>query len=246
MASEVSETQKIHDKISIPINPFKIVFALSGIALFLVLASVLGQVMVYFTGHARIFGLVRLFNVNSERNIPTSFSVVLLFVASLLLLVIALIEKRRAGPLNFHWGGLSFGFLYLAFDEAWSIHEKWNIPVRNLIQKEGFGTVAFAWVFPGIIIVVVLSLLFYKFLFCLPQKTRNNLLMAAAVYIGGAIGFEIIGGCYIRLHGHDNFTYNMIAAVEEGLEMAGVIIFIWALLGHINESFKEVRFIGTM
>ena len=34
----------------------------------------------------------------------------------------------------------------------------------------------------------------------------------------------------------------MIPTVEESLEMAGVIIFIWALLKYIAENYKEVRF----
>ena len=47
---------------------------------------------------------------------------------------------------------------------------------------------------------------------------------------GGAIGVELIGGRYLELHGVENLTYAMITTVEESLEMAGVIIFIWALL----------------
>ena len=34
----------------------------------------------------------------------------------------------------------------------------------------------------------------------------------------------------------------MIATLEESLEMAGVIVFIWALLTYMSEKYKEVRF----
>ena len=37
-------------------------------------------------------------------------------------------------------------------------------------------------------------------------------------------------------------TYRMIVTIEESLEMAGLIIFIWALLKYIAENYKEVRF----
>jgi hypothetical protein len=33
----------------------------------------------------------------------------------------------------------------------------------------------------------------------------------------------------------------MIATIEESLEMAGLVVFIWALLKYCNESLKEVR-----
>ena len=44
------------------------------------------------------------------------------------------------------------------------------------------------------------------------------------------------------MHGERNLLFSMIATVEESLEMAGVIIFIWALLVHIADNYKEVRF----
>ncbi len=67
-------------------------------------------------------------------------------------------------------------------------------------------------------------------------------MIAAILYIGGAIGFEMIQGRYSELHGEDNLMYNMIAAVEESLEFAGVIVFIYALLKYIADNYKEVRF----
>ena len=76
----------------------------------------------------------------------------------------------------------------------------------------------------------------------LPAKTRFTFLAAAIIYLGGAIGFELIGGRYAELHGSHNLSYNMISTVEESLEMAGVIIFIRALLQYIAGKHKEVRF----
>jgi hypothetical protein len=66
--------------------------------------------------------------------------------------------------------------------------------------------------------------------------------VAAILYIGGAIGVELIGGRYAELHGEENWTYSMITTVEESLEMAGLIVFIWALLEYCADNYKEVRF----
>ena len=67
--------------------------------------------------------------------------------------------------------------------------------------------------------------------------------MAATLYIGGVIGMELFGGSFPELHGSRAFFLPlMITTVEESLEMAGVIIFIWALLVYIADTYKEVRF----
>lgn len=53
---------------------------------------------------------------------------------------------------------------------------------------------------------------------------------------------ELIGGYYWKLNGWRDLTYILLATVEESLEMAGVIIFIWGLLEYIADNHKEVRF----
>jgi hypothetical protein len=67
-------------------------------------------------------------------------------------------------------------------------------------------------------------------------------MIAAALYIGGAVGLELVGGRYAEMHGLKNLTYSMIATAEETLEMAGVIVFIYALLRYIADNYIEVRF----
>jgi hypothetical protein len=66
--------------------------------------------------------------------------------------------------------------------------------------------------------------------------------MAATFYIGGAIGVELIGSHHAELYGYENWTYSMIATLEESLEMAGLIVFIWALLKHCADNYKVGRF----
>lgn len=67
--------------------------------------------------------------------------------------------------------------------------------------------------------------------------------MAAAIYLGGAIGIELLGGYYAELYGDKNFTYSMIQTVEETLEIAGILFLIDALLKKLTQNFKEVRLI---
>jgi hypothetical protein len=58
------------------------------------------------------------------------------------------------------------------------------------------------------------------------------------------VGFELIGGDYWDTHGGKvTLGYILIATVEEALEMAGVILFIYGLLTYLADKYSEVRFL---
>ncbi len=226
----------------ISLNPHSIFRVLGVVAFLLVLASVGLQLIVYLTGHDTVFGLVRLFYVDREQNIPTSYSTFLLLFASFLLAVITVLERKRSAVRLSYWATLSIGFLYLAADEAASIHEMLVRPVRNLLGGGNLGIFHFAWVLPGIILVLLLALFYARFLRQLSTKPRLTFMLAGTLYVGGAIGVEMIGGWYTGLHGRENLTYSLIATVEESLEMIGTIVFIWALLEYIADNYNKVVF----
>jgi hypothetical protein len=56
----------------------------------------------------------------------------------------------------------------------------------------------------------------------------------------GALGIEMMESYYAGLHAASNFQFSMLAAVEEGLEMAGMIVFINALLTYIAHHYEDV------
>jgi len=225
----------------ISLNPFKITSIFVAVAFFLALASIAGQLMFYTTGN-KLYGLILLFDIDAEYNIPTFFSMFLLLFSSLLLSVITILEKKRNTSRAIYWAILSLGFLFMAVDEIVCIHERFVSPIRRLMGDGYRGIFNFAWVIPGIALVLILVPIFLKFWLRLPPKTRITFLMASTIYIGGCIGFELIGGYYAELHGLKNLTYSMLTTVEESLEMAGVILFIWGLLAYLADNYKEVQF----
>lgn len=225
----------------ITLSPLKITRALGATALLLVLASITGQLTKYVQGHDFVHGLIRLFYVDNENNIPSFFSVSLLLLAALLLGLITALKKVTHAPYGFQWTLLSFTFLCMALDEAASIHELLTVPMRGLLGRQAGGIFFFAWVIPGIAFAAVFGLSYLKFLLHLPANTRGSFALAATLYLGGAIGMELLGGRYAELHGTENLTYSMAATVEESLEMAGVIVFIYTLLNYIADNFQEIR-----
>jgi hypothetical protein len=130
----------------------------------------------------------------------------------------------------------------MAADEILSLHERLIMPVRQLLGTDHYGVFYYAWVIPGILIVVVLALFFSKFLSRLPEKTKSAFLTSGMLYLGGALGLELIGGYYDEINGIHNLTYTMIVTAEECLEMTGVILFIRALLIYMADHYNGVRF----
>jgi len=206
-------------------------------ALLLVLAGIGVQLSRYLLGRDHLLGLLSL---DSEANIPTFFSALLLTIAALLLAVIAALAAQMKKPDRSKWAILSVGFLIMAVDETASIHERFIHPIRELLGNESLGVFYYAWIIPGILLVLALGLFFLGFVWRLPATTRSTIILAATLYLAGAIGIEMIGGVYDETYGDANLTYAMIAAVEEGLEMAGLIVFLYALLGYMADTYDEV------
>ena len=98
-----------------------------------------------------------------------------------------------------------------------------------------------AWVPFGAIFVLIVALAYLRFLAALPVKTKYLFLIAGTLYVGGALGIEILGGRHTYLYGRENFVYAMFVACEEGLEMLGVVVFIYALLSHLGSTMNGLQ-----
>lgn len=208
---------------------------LAIIALLLIMASIISQLIKYLTGHGSLHGLIQLFYVDCEMNVPTLFSTFLLLSAAFLLTIITVLKRMNHDSKAYLWAVLSFGFIYLAIDEAWTIHERLILPVQELFNNDR-GIFLVAWIIPALAISLVLGLLFLRFIQRLPRNTRISFIIAGAFYLGGAIFSEVFSAIILPRFGlanEQNFLYSMAATLEEVLEMAGIIIFIRALLVYI-------------
>ena len=106
------------------------------------------------------------------------------------------------------------------------------------------GVLYFGWVIPAAILVSVFVLSYRRFLEDLPRITRFRFIRAGAVFVGGAMGVELILGYWTELHGIDNLGYALIDWVEETMEMAGVGLFISALVAVLADQTGQVRLIA--
>lgn len=218
--------------------PKRVATLLLVVVLCLALASAAGQISKYFLGHDSVLGLVHVFNLDEEHNIPTWFSSSMLFVCGLLLGMVAFTKRVEGARYAAHWSGLSIIFLYMSLDEAIMIHEKWDKPLAALVGSGGF--FYRAWTIPAVLLVCAFALTYLRFLAHLPSRTRRVFIVAGFIYVAGALGMENVAGGYEVRHGRENMTYVMLASVEEILEMLGVVVFVYALLSYLQSELKDL------
>jgi len=217
----------------------KITVFLIIMIMFLFFCSTIGQVSKYYYGHGHLLGLVPLFYLDYEANIPTWFSSFILFIASTLLFFITKSKYKQRDEYRLFWASLAVIFLYLSIDETAMLHEYPIDPLRKILNAGGF--LYYTWVVPAIIILIALGIFFWKFLIHLPVRTRISFIIAGSVYVGGAVGVEMISGYYADLHGERNMIYASIITVEEIFEMSGVTIFIHALREYLPNAATSIK-----
>lgn len=224
---------------TLSVEPVRVTRVLAAIMAVLVLLSSAGQVIKFTTGHDYAKGFIPLFHVATEGNVTTYFSALLLLSAAGLLAWIGWRERERGGRFATHWLGLAAIFVYLSIDDAAALHEKAIIPVRQLLDTGG--VLYFAWIIPAGILLAVLAVLYLRFYLELPGRSRRLFGFAALLFVGGAVGMEMLGGMHYEQHGDQTVVYSTLTTIEETMEMAGIIVFIHGLLVHIGSQMPRVR-----
>lgn len=220
----------------ININPFKVFVGLTVIALAL---SLIYLFLLFFNtdfNASTQSGVTALFNLNAEVSIPTWYSQSNLLISAGALLVIGLASKsyRR------YWFGLAGIFTYVSVDEGAAIHELTVSPIKRLFGIES-GLFYFSWVILFGFIFILLCLVYLKYYLALPQRTKFLFFLAAAIFLAGAVGLEMIGGAIAAESGEFGTTYGIVVAGEEFMEMLGVTVFIYSLLDFMK--IKKISFI---
>ena len=213
------------------IRPAGVARVLLGIAGLLVLVHVGGHMLALKWDNTLTRVLLLEFSVSAEENVPTFFSTALLLLSSFLLVVVS--AKRRGAVYAARWALLAFIFLILALDEAAGMHEYFNEPFRDLLGAAG--PLYYAWVIPGALFTTALFAYYLPFLRHLSSRTGRLILLSGLLYVAGAIGVELLGAQYYYSYGVKDFPYSLLTAVEETLEMTGVITLIYTLLDYLRQ-----------
>lgn len=167
--------------------------------------------------------LLPYFSLSGEaNNVPTWFSSSVLLLCALVAGAIA----HARPPQYRHWWGIAVMLAYMSLDEAVQIHEHLGGHIDTT------GVLYFDWVIPAAALVAVIALIYLPFVRRLAAPTRNRLLLAAAIYLAGAIVMELPLGWVTQHNGEDTLGYALIDWVEETLEMVGAVLALVALVQH--------------
>ena len=170
-------------------------------------------------------------NTDEEANAAVWLSSAVLLLIGVTALGLWMQERRSRSVWRWHWLALALVSCYVSLDEVSVLHEL-AIPVMVQVV-EARGVLTFAWVVLAAPIVVLLAVSFLPFLHRLPYRTGLLLAAAATLFVGGALGLELLGGWIADGNGGVLSTqYVWTTAVEELLENLGSLLALFAVLRH--------------
>lgn len=227
------------------VDPKRTSLVFAAIVVLLTLASLVGGARRFVEGQDNLAALIvqfcwSYFRTQREANIPTWYQSSTLLLCSLLLATIASGSRRLGQPYAGHWRFLGAVFLLLSVDEATEIHEGVGNLVRRAVDTSG--PLAYAWVIPYGVFTAVLAVACLGFLMYLPRRTRRLFLLAGGGCIGAAVGLEMVQavldrGPYLLAR----VISPVVANLEETLEMATIVLFLYALLSYIASYLPQLQ-----
>ena len=164
--------------------------------------------------------LRQLFDLDEENNLPTWFSHFLLLNNALALSIIAgtLAQEKR-----YYWWALAIGFLILSIDEVAGLHETFH------------SAIDFNWAIPAGILVAIIGIVFIPFLRSIERRLAILYITSGAIFISGALIIELLSEDMKT----KSLEYALATALEEGMEMAGALIFLWANLNILKSREQQ-------
>lgn len=166
-----------------------------------------------------------LLSLSGEGNLPTWLASSLLLCCALAAGAIAA-ELPAGAPWRRHWVGVTVGLALVSMDEVVGLHEQ-------LGGTFGTGGVLyFDWVLIAGPVVAVLALAYLPFVRALPAPARGQLVVAAVVFVSGALVMELPLGWWTEHAGTHTLGYALIDWGEETLELVGTCLALVALVAH--------------
>ncbi|GAA5532556.1 hypothetical protein [Deinococcus aluminii] len=207
---------------------------------FVVVVGLLSSLSMFYMPH--VFGrdfVAHLMDLNGETNFSATYNTFLLLVPTIIMALIARAKHAAGAPHARSWRTLSWIFAYLTLDESAALHERLVSPVHRLLHTDGF--LHYAWVIPYGIATLLILLAFLRFLRDLPARTRNQIVLAGVMYVGGALGMELFQGKTDTVIGDHNVLTEVLIFIEESLEMFGLVVLISALLHYARQYMPGAR-----
>ena len=224
---------------TVRLRPRKVLLVLLGIVVFLGLAHLATRHLLQESQEA-LTGLTAFFGLGGEANLPTFVSVLNLLAAGLLLSLIAYHKRRLGDAMRWHWAVLAAGMLLMSVDEAAQIHEGIVGRVVEAITGPMDGVFHYVWYLAYLPLLALLAVVYVPFLRRLPAWYALRFMLAGLLYVGGAVGVEMIES-FLDYAGASYLFWTLSLLAEEMCEMLGIVVLIYTLLCYIAEEKLAVR-----
>ena len=206
---------------------------------FLFLASTAAVHVLLLEKSGELMGFGTLIDVDAEANLPTWFASFLAQAAAVVAFAIGENDQRKN---RLWWRGIAGMLFLMGIDEVASIH---NMPSRRLGELVGVhdGWLMNAWILPAILLCAGVACCYVRFLTRVPRCMACGFVLAAALYLTGAIGLEIMGSRVEYLAaGFDydgrnvySLDFELIGVAEEAFEYAGMLLTLAILIRRAKE-----------
>lgn len=222
-----------------------LVLGVIGITTMSLVSNVLWMNQAKFASKFMLF-----FDVDQEKSLATWWSVSTLAGLGVLTWFVGQRRTMASFGERLGWWMLAFGFLFLSVDEGCMLHEriggKTELGVDTPLEYA-------RWIFVWLPIMGLFGGFIFWKMWRGSRKTVIGLTVGAVVFLGGAVGTEIINSSNryaadtstqerlaleandfeetqpLEFTGKENYAYVAGTAIEEFLEMFGVVIWFWVI-----------------
>jgi hypothetical protein len=181
------------------------------------------------------------FDMDHELTVPAFYSSSALLFCAALAGVISSGGASGERGYRLRWRALAVLLVLIALDEATELHESITGP---LVEATGLNETTWAgraWTLIYLPLAVGLGLVFWRFVWGLPPRTRASVITAGVVFVAGAGGGELIGTPLWRPDQEiPSTTYVVVSTIEELLEMLAVVILAYGLTTHLRDFIGPV------
>jgi hypothetical protein len=204
-----------------------------------VVSGVLREAIIAGIGTETVLKDLRHFKLDAERNLASWYESLCMALAAGLLFLHAQIARQKSPADIVPWTILSVVFLLMSMDEAIGFHEISVKPLRNALHLSG--VLYYSWVLIAAPVVTLLGLYLVPFLLRLPRATALRFVACGAIFVGAALGTELVCGYFATHGGLETPYYKTTAAAQEILENMGITLFVLSLLRHIGDAAPNMR-----
>lgn len=217
------------------------------IAVELILVAIF-LITVNYPGYSDLGLLYTLFHLDIEKNIPTTFSALLIFAAAGAAFSCIRVDRHLyVGRLSvsYVWIAVSLTLLFMSIDEWFSLHEDAELILVKLgLLSPGFdntlGGYGYAWTIVGGLVAIVVGLAgiaaFVK-VFAKYHDLFTLLIVSGSLFLVGAIGMENFQ-VYLKNNGFKTFL-RVILALEEFMEMLSISIALFVFMRYHGIRIEE-------